>query len=70
MLSESRWMAPMRPWCADGPVLATSELVKMRTTQSDCGTIWQVRTYPSASSSSVIASSGTYSPSSYRPDSQ
>jgi hypothetical protein len=47
-----------------------AEVAKMRTTQSDSGTIWQVRTYPSASSSSVIASSTTYSPCSYRPDSQ
>ena len=44
VLSDNRWMALIRPWWEEGPVLAMSEVAKMRTTQSVSGTIWQVRT--------------------------
>src|SRR5699024_6979857 len=50
-------------------VLATSEVVGTSMTRSDSGSAWQVRMYPSSSSSSVIASS-IKSPGSKSPETQ
>jgi len=44
VVSDTRSMALTRPVYVDTPVLAASEVVKIRSTQSDCGVIWQVRT--------------------------
>ena len=44
VVSEIRSIAETTPVYAVTPVLATSEVVGIRSTQSDCGVIWQVRT--------------------------